>query len=151
MREDEQGEGGGERVQARGKSEGGTGWWAGGMIARNSSPGRCGAEGIIQTLPLLSPLSHLSKSVCESPRVRRAGPRRGQWKTPRLHSPTCRERAHHRHLTSHWSLLSAGGEEERGVSFSEPQKYYTFPFIILSNFLSVPPPFVVSLHSIMLV
>lgn len=43
------------------------------MIARNSSPGRCGVEGIIQTLPSLSPLPHLSKSVCESPRVRHAG------------------------------------------------------------------------------
>lgn len=38
------------------------------IIARNSSPGRCGVEGIIQTLPSLSTLLHLSKRVCESRR-----------------------------------------------------------------------------------
>lgn len=41
----------------------GTGGREGEMIARNSSPGRCGVEGIIQTLPSLSPLLHLSKRV----------------------------------------------------------------------------------------
>lgn len=40
-------------------------WWGGRMIARNSSPGRCGAEGIIRTLPSLSPFPHLAKSVWE--------------------------------------------------------------------------------------
>lgn len=44
----------------------GTGVREGEMIARNSSPGRCGVEGIIQTLPSLSLLLHLSKRVCES-------------------------------------------------------------------------------------
>lgn len=72
------------------------------------------------------------------------GRRRGSTRLPAVKGPTTAGR----HLASHWSLISAGGEEERSVSFSEPQKYYTSPFIILS----MPPPSVVSLHSsIMLV
>lgn len=58
MREDERGEGEGERdgrERERGRDWNGkqgarargTGGREGGMIARNSSPGRCGVEGII--------------------------------------------------------------------------------------------------------
>lgn len=101
------GRGGGEREckhEARARGARGGGWR--GMIARNSSPGRCGAEGIIQTLPSLSPLPHLSKRVCESPRARHAGPLRGQRKTPRLRSPSRREWAHHCWQTSGLTLIT---------------------------------------------
>lgn len=47
----------GTRMGSRGRES------EGGMIARNSSPGRCGVEGIIPTLPALSRLLHLSKRV----------------------------------------------------------------------------------------
>lgn len=57
------------------------------------------------------------------------GRRWGSTRHPAVDGPT----AARRHLASHWSLISAGGEEERGVRFSEPQKYYTSPFIALST------------------
>ena len=79
MREDERGEGEVKDSESEREREGyrdsngkrgakarGTGGREGEMIARNSSPGRCGVEGIIQTLPSLSCLPHLSKRVCES-------------------------------------------------------------------------------------
>lgn len=145
--------GGGGECKHEARARGARGGRAGGgndceeLIARSLWGG-------IKTLPPLSPLPHLFKRVRESPRVKHAGPLRGQSKTPRLHSrlpavkgPTTAGR----HLASHGWLISAGEEEEeeeQGVSFSEPQKYYTPPFIILS----MPPPSVVSLHSsIMLV
>lgn len=112
---------GGRRESASTRQERGGHVWGGGekMIARNSSPSRCGAEGIIQTLPSLSPLPHLSKRVCESPRVRHAGPLRGQRKTPRLHSSSRRERAHHCWQTSGLTLIThicrRGGGAERFV------------------------------------
>lgn len=118
MREDERGEGeerrrGGERevgtgMGSRGRERGAQEGERGEMIARNSSPGRCGVEGIIQTLPSLSPLPHLSKrvGVCEREREGRgghAGPLRGQGKKLRLHSSSlcAGPTAARRHLASH--------------------------------------------------
>lgn len=94
----------------RGAKARGMGGREGEMIARNSSPGRCGVEGIIQTLPSLSPLLHLSKRVCvshwsvrEREREGNAGPLRGQGKKLRLHSssPCVGPTAARRHLASH--------------------------------------------------
>lgn len=145
MREDERREGGGERAQARGKSEGGTegGGGGGGMIARNSSPGRCGAEGIIQTLPSLSPLPHLSKRVCESPRVRRPGPLRGQRKTLRLRSPSRRGRAHRCLQTSGLTLIAhicrRGGGAGRFVLLATEILHIPFYRLIHFFFLTLLP------------
>lgn len=97
---------------------------AGEIVAGNSSPGRCGVEGIIQTLLSLSPLLHLSKRECESWQSvcacrggARVGPLRGQGKKLWLHSSSlcAGPTAAHRHLASHWSLISTDrgeGEEE---------------------------------------
>lgn len=121
----------------------GTGVREGEMIARKSSPGRCGVEGIIQTLPSLSPLLHLSKRVCVRAvgvceREGHAGPLRGQGKKLRLHSsslcvgPT----AARRHLASHWSLISTDREEEKSGALRS-----------LSHGKITDPPLIHPLHS----
>lgn len=135
-----------ERVQARGKSEGGTGWGGGGGWLRGTHrPVAVGRKGSFKPFRRYLPFLTCLKECVRAPEwdmlvlweVR--GRRRGSARRPAVNGPTTAGR----HLASHWSLMSAGGEEERGVSFSEPQKYYTSPFIILS----MPPPSVVSLHS----
>lgn len=92
------------------------------VMARNSSPGRCGAEGIIHTVPLLSPLPHLSERV----HVREGcvDPLRGQRKMLRLHSSSLCEglNAACRQLASHWSLISTDREEEHFLSLSHKKK-----------------------------
>ena len=119
-------------ARARGARGGG----GGGVIAKKSSLSRCGAEGIIQTLPSLSPLPHLPKRVCESPGVRHAGPLRGQRKTPRLHSATRRERAHHcwqtsgltqiTHICSRIGRGGGGGGAGRSILWNAEILHITF-------------------------
>lgn len=129
MREDERG----ERVrdwgrvwnEKRAARARGIGGREGEIIARNSSPGRCGVEGIIQTLLSLSPLLHLSKRVCESWQSvcvwgggGHVGPLRGQGKKLWLYSSSlcAGPTAAHRHLASHWSLISTDREEEKSAA-----------------------------------
>lgn len=131
-------------ARARGAREGGWGVEREKMIARNSSPGRCGAEGIIQTLPSLSPLPHLSERMCESPRVRHAGPLRGQRKTLRLHSPSCRGRAHRCLQTSGLTLIThicrRGGGAGRCVLRATEILHIPFYHRIHFSFLRLLPP-----------
>lgn len=135
---------GGRRESASTRQErGGHGGWWRKWLQGTHRPVAVGRKGSSKPfrhyLPFLTCLKECVRAPeWDMPVLREVRGRRwGSPHHPAVEGPT----AAFRHLASHWSLISAGGEEERGVSFSKPQKYYTSPFIVLSTSSFCPSSF----------